>query len=946
MKNKLQFFFLYLIYSFLIVSHSYSNEQFIFNITEIEITKNGNQVNGYKGGTATSDDGSEIVAENFLYNKTANILEATGDVKYINKSKDIIIFSDKVTYFKNDEKIITEGNSKAIDQKNTITASDFEYDKILNIIKAKKNVEMIDLEKDTKIYADDVTYFKNDEKIITKGNSKAIDQKNTITASDFEYDKILNIIKAKKNVEMIDLEKDTKIYADDVTYFKNDEKIITKGNTSALVEKKYNFKSKNVLYLRNTSELSSDKKSLVEDNEGNFYELDSFNYLINKKLLTGKNVIITSNYEGNKTDKYFFSEGLFNFIDKSFISKETKIKVDKNIFGNEEQDPRLYGVSSYGNSEKTVVKKGIFTSCKIRDDCPPWSISSEEIIHDKIKRDIIYKNAFLKIYDVPVFYFPKFFHPDPTVDRRTGFLQPQFNNSNILGSSIFIPYFKAISHDSDYTFKPTIFEDGKFILQNEFRKEYEDSSLITDFSLSRGYKSSSVDKRKSISHLFLDYNQDLQLPNYLESKMNIKVEKVNNDTYLKVFQNNLFPSPVMPENKDLMSSYVGLYLEKENYNLSSGFSVYEKLKGQNSDRYQYVFPYYNFYKDLTSENIDGSINFRSSGSNDLVDTNNLTTSIVNNIEFDSINYISQKGFTNNFGIYFKNSATIAKNDSTYSSKPQIDGFGIFNMESSFPLSKTHETKAEFLTPKISFRINPGNNMKNHSSANKLITAGNIFSINRLGITNSYEAGKSLTLGIDYKIDQIEIESSEDEDIKDKYLSFQLATVIRDTEESAIPISSTINRKNSNLFASINNNLLDNINLGYDFSVDNDLKTISSHNINTEISINNFVTTFNFIEQRNEIGTTHMLYNTTEYKIDDSNSLKFSTSRNKEISLTEYYDLSYEYKNDCLTAALKFNKTFYKDNDFKPTEDLFFTISLIPLTTYEKQIYRTGQGWFK
>ena len=162
----------------------------------------------------------------------------------IDLEKDTKIYADDVTYFKNDEKIITKGNSKAIDQKNTITASDFEYDKILNIIKAKKNVEMIDLEKDTKIYADDVTYFKNDEKIITEGNSKAIDQKNTITASDFEYDKILNIIKAKKNVEMIDLEKDTKIYADDVTYFKNDEKIITKGNTSALVEKKYNFKSK------------------------------------------------------------------------------------------------------------------------------------------------------------------------------------------------------------------------------------------------------------------------------------------------------------------------------------------------------------------------------------------------------------------------------------------------------------------------------------------------------------------------------------------------------------------------------------------------------------------------------------------------------------------------------------------------------------------------------
>ena len=101
-----------------------------------------------------------------------------------------------------------------------------------------------------------------------------------------------------------------------------------------------------------------------------------------------------------------------------------------------------------------------------------------------------------------------------------------------------------------------------------------------------------------------------------------------------------------------------------------------------------------------------------------------------------------------------------------------------------------------------------------------------------------------------------------------------------------------------------------------------------------------VTTFNFIEQRGDIGTTHMLSNTTEYKIDDNNFIKFSTRRNKSINLTEYYDLSYEYKNDCLTAALKFNKVFYQDNDLKPSEDLFFTITLIPLTTYEREIYKS------
>jgi len=83
----------------------------------------------------------------------------------------------------------------------------------------------------------------------------------------------------------------------------------------------------------------------------------------------------------------------------------------------------------------------------------------------------------------------------------------------------------------------------------------------------------------------------------------------------------------------------------------------------------------------------------------------------------------------------------------------------------------------------------------------------------------------------------------------------------------------------------------------------------------------------------------MFSNVTEYMINENSSLKFSTRRNKEINLTEYYDLSYEYKNDCLTAALKFQKSFYQDDDLKPTEDLLFSITLIPLTTYEAGIKR-------
>ena len=83
-----------------------------------------------------------------------------------------------------------------------------------------------------------------------------------------------------------------------------------------------------------------------------------------------------------------------------------------------------------------------------------------------------------------------------------------------------------------------------------------------------------------------------------------------------------------------------------------------------------------------------------------------------------------------------------------------------------------------------------------------------------------------------------------------------------------------------------------------------------------------------------MGDSNILENSFTYKLDDLNSVKFNTRRNRKLNLTEYYDLVYEYKNDCLTAGIKYKKTYYEDRELKPTENLLFTITLFPLTTYE------------
>ena len=145
----------------------------------------------------------------------------------------------------------------------------------------------------------------------------------------------------------------------------------------------------------------------------------------------------------------------------------------------------------------------------------------------------------------------------------------------------------------------------------------------------------------------------------------------------------------------------------------------------------------------------------------------------------------------------------------------------------------------------------------------------------------------------------------------------------------MPKSSYISQKTSNLVGQSKIKLNEFLDLEYDFLSDNNLGQFHYHNINSKIKINNFVSTFEFIEEGDQIGNTHFIANETSLKFDDTKSLKFRTRKNKKTDLTEYYNLIYEYKMDCLTAALEYNKDYYSDGSLRPEERLFFSITIMP-----------------
>ena len=115
------------------------------------------------------------------------------------------------------------------------------------------------------------------------------------------------------------------------------------------------------------------------------------------------------------------------------------------------------------------------------------------------------------------------------------------------------------------------------------------------------------------------------MENFTNSDLFVSIKKISNDTYLKVFEGNIFKNDITPTDYNTLESEAKIILNNEDYSFTSGFQSFENLTLPSSDRYQFILPYYNFDKQIFNDDKIGSINFSSNGSNELNDTNNLRT---------------------------------------------------------------------------------------------------------------------------------------------------------------------------------------------------------------------------------------------------------------------------------------------------------------------------------
>ena len=160
-------------------------------------------------------------------------------------------------------------------------------------------------------------------------------------------------------------------------------------------------------------------------------------------------------------------------------------------------------------------------------------------------------------------------------------------------------------------------------------------------------------------------------------------------------------------------------------------------------------------------------------------------------------------------------------------------------------------------------------------------------------------------------------------------SFEDQISIRVEEDEDLLKNSKLGDKTSDIVGYLSFDPNDFFKLTYDFSVDNNLTDTNYQLLKSEFAINNFITTFEYLNEKNTTNNESYISNKTTYKIDGSTNLIFKTRENKKTNVTEFYNLIYEYQNDCLVAAIEYNREYYSDGDLKPEENIFLKLTIIP-----------------
>ena len=190
------------------------------------------------------------------------------------------------------------------------------------------------------------------------------------------------------------------------------------------------------------------------------------------------------------------------------------------------------------DGSRNVMKEAIFSPCHPCKEDPDkplvWQIKAEQVTHDDATKNIEYESALFEIFDFPIFYMPYFIHPDPSVERRSGFLIPTLGHSDEKGLIYGQPYFQVIDESRDVKLEPTIYTRKGIILKTHYRHALKLGNI--DLKTTTGLIGNSLNE-SDFSDVALKGSIDLEAKFAIDDtwRTSFDLEQTSNKNYQRKF---------------------------------------------------------------------------------------------------------------------------------------------------------------------------------------------------------------------------------------------------------------------------------------------------------------------------------------------------------------------------------------------------------------------------
>ena len=224
------------------------------------------------------------------------------------------------------------------------------------------------------------------------------------------------------------------------------------------------------------------------------------------------------------------------------------------------------------------------------------------------------------------------------------------------------------------------------------------------------------------------------------------------------------------------------------------------------------------------------------------------------------------------------------------------------------------------------KISP-NDSRNISGQSSTLSYSNLYKLNKIKTIDKVDTGSSISLGFDFKINNL----NKNNEVKNEQFKFSLGQIISAEENRDMPSRSTLNEKMSDIIGETSLNLNDNVKITNNFLLDQNLEKFNQNLIDLQVVYPKTSFNISFLEENQHIGNTKYIQSKAGFNFNNG-LISLEAKRNLISNSAEFYDLSYEYINDCLKAGIAFRREFYRDRDLESEDSLIFKVTFSPLGT--------------